>query len=340
MIISKNSLVLFLFISITSLFAADNSDPSWVHLQRASNFIERKDFANALTEARKARNRRIEEELDVYWEEINKNFPEKTRYELIRMKQDRESVLRTGDNYPQYNYIIADIYAGTNFLDEAEKEYRKALDNGRFLDYPDQIIEIKYKLASLYNKKGSIFLEEMMYRDILKDFFKQRNQEYWDRIRYNIREDLTLNYVFKIYRLDGMKYLEALYKLGRHEAIMQRRNESLFLLSCAAIVWMTYYGNEIKKTASDFQFEGPVDFINYINNQRFLRYINEDFIVDKLMFYIGYNHFINRDYEISSHYFKLSLIYAERTGRTVMLRDKINYLSNNKDHVLTYEEIL
>ena len=331
--------IIFLF-SQAFLFSEELKDPSWVYLKRASNFIEKKDFANALSEVKKSRLRKINEDLDAYWEKINLDFPEKTRYELKKMMKEKEALLKVEGGFPQYHYIVADIYANTDFLDEAEKEYRVALSQSENLDYPDQILEIQYKLALLYNKKGNLYLEQMTYHEILKGFFSQKNNEYWERIRYNIREDMSLNYVFKIYRIEGIKYLKALYQLGVHEALLQKQNESLFYLNLATIVWMTYYGTEIKKFVPEFQYEGPVDFINYIKNNRFSKHVNDDFIIDKLMFYIGYNLFINREYQIASHYFKLSLIYAESTGRLVMIRDQINYLENNKDHVLTYEEIL
>ena len=214
------------------------------------------------------------------------------------------------------------------------------MDTKKDLDYPDRVIEIQYKLAKLYNKKGITHLEEMMYHDILAGLFATYNKDYWNRIRYNIREDLTLGYVFKIYRIDGIKYLNALYKIGVHEAIMQKRDEALFYLSLATVVWMTYYGNEIKGFLPNFQYESPVDFTNYMKNKRFAEYINEDFIIDYLMFYIGYIHHSNKSFETAAHYFTLAKTYSHFSGRHIMIRDLISYLESHPDHLITYEEIL
>lgn len=332
-------IMLIIFPAVFS-YAIENDDPSWVHLKKAENFIVKQDYAAAMTEVRKARIKKIDEALDVYSLQIREEYHEKTDYELQKMVRQKESELKLDDNFPQYHHIVGDIMLLTNFLEEAEHEYRLALQQKDYLDYKDQEIEIQYKLASLYRKKGEPDLEEMIYREILKGFFAEKKTEYWDRIKYNIRQDVTLGHVFKIYRIDGIKYLEALYMLGRREAILQKKNESLFYLSCAAIVWMTYYGDHIKKRIADFQYEGPADFLNYIKNSMFSGYITKDFIVDKIMFYIGYNFFLNREYEVMDHYFKLSIAYSDKSGRKILLSDMISYLSSHKDHILTYQELL
>ena len=46
--------------------------------------------------------------------------------------------------------------------------------------------------------------------EIINGFFSTKKDTFWDRIRYNIRQDITLSHIFKVYRLDnGMKYFNA-----------------------------------------------------------------------------------------------------------------------------------
>lgn len=337
-----NLVAVFCVLSFSLLFGLEAKDPSWVYLKRAENWKDKGDYINAMSEARKAKARYIEEVLEVYWQELLQKHPEETDYELKKLLKQKEQQLKVTDNYPQYHNVMGDLYIQTNFLQEAEAEYKLVLEQQKFLDYPDQVIEVQYKLAALYSSRGNLDLEEMIYREIASGFFVQRNQEYWNRIRYNIREDITLSHAFKIYRLeDGMKYFHALYKIGKREAIAQRVNDSLFYLSCAAIVWMTYFSQEIRKDQSGFQYDGPSQFLNYLNNPAFsMDIVGNDFLMDKVMFYIGYNYFLNREYKIMSHYFDLAIAFADKIGRGNLIRDRVNYLNQNRSHILTYKELL
>ena len=77
--------------------------------------------------------------------------------------QKEEQNLKISDNYPQYHNIVGDLYVKTNFLSEAEREYKLVLEQQDFLDYPDEILNVRYKLAELYSSRGDLDLEEMTY---------------------------------------------------------------------------------------------------------------------------------------------------------------------------------
>ena len=68
--------------------------------------------------------------------------------------------------------------------------------------------------------------------------------------------------------------------------------------------------------------------------------LTEDFVFDKLMFYIGYNHFLNGNIQERDYYFGLAKSFAAKVGRVNMINDQIDYLIAHPDHVLTYQEIL
>lgn len=333
-----NLLILFL---LQGLWGFAANDPSWVHLKRAENLTAKGEYSEAMSEVRKARACHIDEALMRYWNKLVVENPDKTEYELKKLLQKEEQKLKVSDNYPQYHNIVGDLYVKTNFLSEAEREYKLVLEQQDFLDYPDEILNVHYKLAELYSVRGDLDLEEMTYLKIISEFIATKKESYWERIRYNIRQDITLSHIFKVYRLDnGMKYFNALYNIGRHAAIAQKRDESLFYLGCAAIVWMTHFSDEIRKSQPDFHYTGPVNFINYINNPAFKIVLTEDFVFDKLMFFIGYNHFLNGNVQERDHYFNLAKSFAAKTGRENAVGDFIDYLVAHPEHVLTYQEIL
>ena len=343
---SKHLLMIFLVLVFSfQLISAqsnskDNTEPSWVYLKKADNFKEQGDYSTAIIEARKARLRFIEEQLDEYFLMVKETFTEKTDYELMKLVNAKEIQLKKDDIYPEYHELMGDLYMLTDFLEEAEKEYKISLEQKNFFDYTDKVIEIKYKLAEVYNKKRNYELEDIVYREILEEYFEQKSGDYWNRMKYNIRKDQTLSHVFRIYRVDGIKYLEALFKVGRRAALLKRKNESLFYLANAAIVWMTYYNIFIKNYNYNFQYSSPVDFINYLSNRNIFEYLSEDYLIHEIMFYIAYNFYLNDQDVIMNQFFELSRKFGAGTDEEEILIDRIAFLLENRGYVITYEEII
>lgn len=319
--------------------ALAGGDPSWVHMKRAENLKESGEIALALTEARKARNKYIEEMLADFYEKAAIENPYLTKYELGKLRKQKELELKKNDIYPAYHEIAGDLYVMSDFLEEAIKEYKETLNQKKYFDYKDKEIEVKYKLADAYGKSGMPELEDSVYREICSGFFLQKKDEYWNRVRENIRKDLTLDHVFKVYRFEGIKYLKALYMVGRRCAVLQRNEESLFYLSSAAIVWMTYYSGMIKEQNDIFQYEGPSDFINYIKNNVHLEFMKDNYVIDFIMFYIGYNAHVSRDYAIMKYYFDLSRAFSVAGGRSDEIRDMVSFLSKNKNYLMNFSEM-
>ena len=339
---SKSILFLLFFLLITILvYSNDKSDdPSWVYLKRAENMKENGEYSLAIIQAKKARMKYLNEEINKYYEKIREIHRDKIEYELKKMVDKKREELLRNDNYPQYHELMGDLYVLTNFLDEAEKEYKIALSQKNNFAYPHKSIEIKYKLADIYSKKNNYELQDIIYREITEGFFNKKNDSFWNRIKINIKNDLTLNHVFRIYRIDGIEYLEAIYKIGRRSALLRRKNEeSLFYLANAAIVWMTYYSNLIKKHHFDFQYSNPTDFINYISKDRLYEYETKEYIIDEIFFFIGYVFHVENELEIRDYYFKLALIFSKGTKREEELKKRINYFNFDKDYILSYDEI-
>ena len=334
-------LLLFILSALVLIYSKDNgNDPSWVYLKRAENMKENGEYSLAIIEAKKARMKYFEEEIAKYYESIRDIYTDKIEYELKKMVDKKRDELLANDNYPQYHELMGDLYVLTNFLDEAEKEYKIALTQKRYFAYPHKYIEIKYKIADIYNKENNYELQDIVYREITEEYFNTKNESYWNRIKINIKNDQTLNHVFRIYRIDGIEYLEAIYKIGRRSALLRRKNEeSLFYLANAAIVWMTYYSNLIKKSNFDFQYSNPSDFINYISKDRLYEYQTKEYIIDEIFFFIGYVFHVENEYEIRDYYFNLALIFSKGTKREEELRKRINYFNLDKDYILTYDEI-
>lgn len=335
----KYNLIFFILLfTVFNSFAEE--EPSWVYLKKAENYKEKRDYAEAIIQARKARKCYIEEKLELYYKFIQKVETDKTAYEQKKMVQEREIELKENDNYPQYHELMGDLYVLSNFLQEAENEYRIALSQKDYFDYEDKWMEIKYKLADVYLYTEKYEMADMVYREIVEGFFDQKNKDYWNRIKYNIRNDETLKHVFRIYRLDGIIYLKALYMIGRRSAILQRKYESLFYLSCATIVWMTYYGDLIKQNQYSFQYTNPVDFINYVTKKNLYQYMSSsDFIIDKIIFFIGYNYQVDGDEEVKEYFFDLAKIFSSGTDHEKTMTDMVEYFKINPEHRLTFNEI-
>ncbi len=340
----KNKIILLLifFILPIEILLSDNNlnEPSWVYLKHAENLKEKSEYSQAIIEAKKARMKFIDEKISKYHESIRELYKDKIDYELKKMVEKRREELLLNDNYPLYHELMGDLYVLTNFLDEAEKEYKIALSQKSYFEYPHKYLEINYKVADIYNKKNNYELQDIIYREISGGYFAQKNNEYWDRIKANIKNDFTLNHVFRIYRIDGIEYLEALYKIGRRSAILRKQSdESLFYLANAAVVWMTYYSNLIRKYQFDFQYSNISDFINYISKDRLYEYDTKEYIIDEILFFIGYVFHVENQYDIRDYYFNLSIIFSKGTEREDELRKRIDYFKLDKDYVLSFEEL-
>ncbi len=334
-------IIIYLSIISSIIFAnKKNNDPSWVYLKNAENLKEKGEYSSAIIEARKARMKYIDEQINKYYKEIREIHRDKIEYELKKMVDKKREQLLLNDNYPQYHELMGDLYSLTNFISESEKEYKLALSQKKYFAYPDKNIEIKYKIANIYSKKNNYELQDIVYREITKEYFNKKNVSYWDRIKINIKNDLSLSHVFRIYRIEGIEYLEALYKIGRRSAMLRRKNEeSLFYLVNAAIVWMTYYSELIRKYHFEFQYSNPTDFINFISKDRLYEYETEEYIIDEIFFFIGYVFHIENEYEMRDYYFKLSLIFSKGTKREEEMKKRIEYFKIDKDYILTFEEI-
>ncbi|MBN2544636.1 MAG: hypothetical protein JXB50_02485 [Spirochaetes bacterium] len=331
-------LVLLFLFNIFFLFSKEVYEPSWIYLKRAENYTEQGNYSQAVIEARKAKKAFINEKLKEYYEDIRMQYKNKIEYELIVMVNKKEAELVDNDNFPQFHEIMADIYIKTNMLDQGIEEYKKSLSQKKFFEYSQKELEIKYKLANVYTIKKEFELAEIIYSEIVDEYFMKKNDEFWSRIKYNIKNDASLNLVFKIYRIDGIEYLEALYKIGKRNAILQRKEESLYYLVNAAIVWMTYYSNIIKKYHYEFQYSNPTDFINYISKKRLYEFESKDYIMDEIFYYIGYIYLLENQSTIKNHYFNLAKIFSKNTDREEEIQARIDYFNINPNYRIKIDE--
>lgn len=319
---------------------ADLSEPYWVYLKRAENLKQKGDYSQAIIEARRSKKAFIEGKLQKYYENIRAEHRDMIEYELAKMMADKKKELLQNDDFPQYHELLGDLYIHTDFLEEALAEYERALSQKDFFEYSQKYIEIKYKIAGIHNKNMNYELEDIYYREIVDEYLKTKNKEYWGRVRFNIKSAPSLIRVFRIYRIDGIEYLQALYKIGRRSALLERNSEALFYLSNAAIVWMTYYSKLIKKHHYKFQYSSPSDFINYITKRKNYELESEDYIIDEILFFIGYVYRLEGQDEIREHYYNLARIFSKGTKMEEDIKNLIEYLKKDKKHILTYEELM
>jgi hypothetical protein len=338
----KKLLIAFFLYSIIQTFIYSDEilkEPSWVYLKKAENLCQNGSYSEAVIEARNARKKFINEQLDKYFTDIYYVNKDKTEYEIKKMVDKRREELYLDDNYPSFHELIGDLYVKTNFIDEAIKEYRNALSQKKYFEYPQKNIELKYKIAHVYHKKNEYELEDVFYREIVKDYLDSKSNEYWNRLKNKINNEPSLNNIFRIYKLNGIEFLEALYKIGRRSSILQRDKEALFYLTNAAVIWMTYYSTIIRKYYDDFKYSNPVDFLNFLSKNRIEEYSTNDFFIDEIFFYIGYTFLIVKKNDLKDYYFNLALSFSKDTKDYEDLKDRINYFKIDKNYFLKLEEL-
>jgi len=249
--------------------------------------------------------------------------------------------LYVNDNYPDFHEIMGDIYSATGFTEESITEYKKALSQESYFTFPQTLLQINYKLADVYLKRKDYELADIIYREITAGLFKTKNQDYWERIRYNIEKDPSISHVFRIYRIDGIEYMKALYMIGKRSALLQRKKESIYYLTLASIIWMTYYDSLIKIYHFDFQYSGPADFIPYLKKKDIVGNIPpEDYLMDRIFFFIGYLYHISGDNDLQKYYFNLSLAFGIHEEKFSQIKKLIEYFDLNSAYKLQYDEII
>ncbi len=340
----KSKILAFLLFTVVFLYSrTDQKDPSWTYLKRSENLKIRGEYALAIIEAQTARALYIEEKIDKFYQETREANRDKTDYEIKKIVESKREELAREDTYPQYHELLGDLYAYTGALNDAEYEYKKALEGEKYFEYPQKGIEIKYKLADVYAKSGNFDLGDIVYREIVEGFFKTKPSDYWDRIKVNIKNDPTLSRVFRIYRIEGMEYLKALFHIGKRSALLQRKQDALYYLSLASVVWMTYYSELIKESEFDFTYVGPADFVNFINEKGKYEYSSNEYIIDEALFYIGYIYYLDDVREIKDYFFNVSKAFTKGTNKEAELFSLIDFLNKKAKeeiHILKYNEII
>lgn len=341
LLIKRNIFYFFILILPFFLFSQKkDKELSWVYLKRAENLKIKGEYSLAIIEAKNARNAFIDEKIEKFYIETRKANPDKTEYEIKKIVEQKKSELMINDSYPQYHRLMGDLYFLTGFLNEAEEEYKKTINGEKYLDYPQEIIEVKYKLADVYTKKRDYEVADIVYREIVDEYFKSKEKDFWQRVRYNIKNDITLNHVFRIYRIDGIEYLEALYRIGFRSSLLNRKEDAMFFLVNAAIVWMTYYSSLIKKVESEFQYSGPSDFISFLNSKNKYEYVKENYIMDEIMFFIGYISGLEKNYKIRDSFFNLAISFSKYGSKSSEIFNRVEYIKKDPEHIISYDEII
>ena len=332
----------FIFFNI-SAEEIKKDEPSWVYLKRAENLKEKGEYALAVTEANYAKRVYINEKLATYYDTLRNDIKNRnmTDYEIKKVVEEKRKAVMVDDEYPAYHELLGDLYVLTGFLDEADREYKKAISQKDFFEYSEKLIEIKYKQADIYKKRNEFDIASVVYGEIIANYLSLRKSEFWDRIRLNIKDDPSLERCFRIYRIEGIQYMRALFEQGKRSALLQRPDDALFYLVNAAIVWMTYYDSLIKNYQNSFQYTNPIDFISYLSNKRINKNISQEdsAIIDDIMFFLGYSSLLKDNEDIANYYFDIAIAFSKNSGRENEITNKVEYLRRNKDYRITYSEL-
>ena len=335
----KLIVLLSLFSCVFVLFAQESlSEPSWVYLKRAENLKHKGEYAQAILEARRAKAAQFNERVEEYYQLMKSVHKDKTDYEVRRIVNDKKDDFLEEDTFPQYHELMGDLYVATGFLDEAEDEYRAALQAKAYFEYPQKGLEIRYKLSDIYEKKLDFDLQDIMNREICEDFFASKDKDLWQRIKFNIKTDPSLSHVFRVYRLEGIEYMKALYSIGKHAVMQQRKDDGLFYLTLAAIVWMTSCSDLVKRNVYDFSYAGPTDFIVVLNDIAKYQYVTDETIIEEILFYIGYAYHIDHNYKIRDNYLELAQTFASNSSKRNKIGILCETLRRDANHILRYEE--
>ena len=335
----KLNLLLLFFCMTYIAFAQDVlSEPSWVYLKRAENLSHKGEYAQAIIEARKARDAQFNERVEEYYQQMKAIYKEKTDYEVRKIVNEKKSDFLNEDTFPQYHELLGDLYVATGFLDEAEDEYRLALKSKAYFEYSQAELEIKYKLSDVYGKKLDFDLQDITNREICENFFASKEKDLWNRIKFNIKTDPSLSHVFRVYRLEAIEYMKALYSIGKHAVMQQRKDDGLFYLTLATIVWMTSCSDLIKRNVYDFSYAGPTDFIVVLNDIQKYQYVTDETIIEEILFYIGYAYHIDHNYKIRDNYLELAETFAANSAKRNKISILCETLRRDSSHKLTYEE--
>ncbi|MBP5706375.1 MAG: hypothetical protein J6W76_03740 [Spirochaetales bacterium] len=336
----KKLIVLLSLFSCVFVISAQeaSAEPSWVYLKRAENLKHKGEYAQAILEARKAKSAQFNERVEEYYQLMKSVHKDKTDYEVRRIVNDKKSDFLEEDTFPEYHELMGDLYAATGFLDEAEDEYRAALKAKAYFEYSQKELEIKYKLSDIYEKKLDFDLQDITDREICEDFFASKDKDLWQRIKFNIKTDPSLSHVFRVYHLEGIEYMKALYAIGKHAVMQQRKDDGLFYLTLATIVWMTSCSDLIKRNVYDFSYAGPTDFIVVLNDIQKYQYVTDETIIEEILFYIAYAYHIDHNYKIRDNYLELAETFAANSAKRNKISILCETLRRDSSHKLTYEE--
>ena len=340
-------IILFFILSLTLLNIIGEEikrdEPSWTFLKRAENLKERGEYALAVTEANNAKRIYINERLAIYYDSLRNDMKNRnmTDYEIKKIVEEKRKTIMTDDEFPAYHELLGDLYVSTGFLEEADREYKKAISQKEFFDYSEKLIEIKYKQADVYKKKNDFDIASVVYSEIIANYLLLRKREFWDRIKINIKDDPSLERCFRIYRIDGIQYMRALFEQGKRSALLQRPDDALFYLVNAAIVWMTYYDSLIKQYQDSFQYTNPIDFIIYLSDRRINKNISKEdrAIIDDIMFFLGYSSLLKDNEDIAAYYFDIAIAFSKSSGRENEIKNKVEYLKRDKNYRIMYSEL-
>ena len=315
-------------------------DPSWVYLKKAENLKEKGDYAEAIIEARKAKIAFANEKLEEYKIFLQKTEKDRTDYEIRKILEKKRNEIMISDDYPAYHEIMGDLYVMSDFLSEAEREFKTALEQKKFFEYKQKNLEIKYKLADVYEKSLNYEAADITYREIANEYLNKKDIVIWARFREYIKKDSSLNHIFRIFREDGMEYYKAFYRIGRRSALMERYDDALFYLANAAIVYMKYNSDIIKKRDYQFRYESPLDFTQYFNRKDFKDSFSfEPYYFDEVLFYAGYVNQKMSEYKIAGYFYELALTFNKYPEISTDLKYRVEFLKKNRNHTMTYADI-
>ncbi len=245
----KNNLIVFYLIFVLLSISSLEDKPLWVEFQEAKDLYERGDFQEAL---------------GFYLDVTKSNTP-----------------------YPEAEYMIGLLYLEEGELALAKEQVKKAISLSHYLQFPEELLEYRYKLAQIYLLQEDydnyiLTLNEIIGREEI-DLAEVRDQKaYFDTLI-----DSGLNRVLHLYRKKADNVLDARVKLGYYYNSIGKYKESVNYLLSPLIAFISEVIDDNILIDREYIFTSVEIFLKEIsNNKRALNYFNEHEVF-KVFYYTG-----------------------------------------------------
>lgn len=170
--------------------------------------------------------------------------------------------------FPEADYLTGKIYFNEGEYELAEQFYLKAWELSSFLDIPEQSYDILYSLSDLANIRQDYDSYEKCLLQIITDSEKESKTyiNSLDRaMKQSLKNNISLDKFFLLYRLDAYKAIQASIKLTDFYKKNGQDSDAYTMSINASLSAFTRIYEVITERDRDFVYENFTDFLLKIN---------------------------------------------------------------------------